>query len=322
MECSSHSTTILYNRPRVQTLSNTIEWVYTAFFCSNSAQQLRNISEEVLFGHFMITLNDTFQWELTLEDEGYESGSESLNIPTPLHRTPYLYYVSASENLSFRPATPLTHWAHLPHQHSSLSSICCHLTFSNDDSSSADNSPLQSRTEQFSPVEQQMAQHLTDDSFQDDPSEEEEEEEEEEEDFPTAPLEDDIWMDEPVPDRHLCIHEQSQLHDLCPYPCLYNLDQLHPTSENAPTPHQWWTSATSLISQMWWQPPVMWIYLVWMMFWTVNKDSSLDKHWYSLNFLHMKQDNYVYEYWKLVWLWILINFKHILATWIIISLEL
>ena len=31
------------------TLSNIIEWVYTAFFCSDSAQVLRNISEEVLF---------------------------------------------------------------------------------------------------------------------------------------------------------------------------------------------------------------------------------------------------------------------------------
>ena len=33
------------------TLSNDIEWVYKAFFCSNSAQQLRNISEEVLCSH-------------------------------------------------------------------------------------------------------------------------------------------------------------------------------------------------------------------------------------------------------------------------------
>ena len=27
--------------------------------------------------------------------------------------------------------------------------------------------------------------------------------------FPTAPLDDDIWLENPVPDRHLCIHEQS-----------------------------------------------------------------------------------------------------------------
>ena len=91
-----------------QILSNAIELVYTAFFCSNSAQQLRTISEEVLFGHFVTTLNDAFEWELALEDEGYNSGS-SLNIPTPLCRTPHLYHVSTGENLSFRPATPLTH---------------------------------------------------------------------------------------------------------------------------------------------------------------------------------------------------------------------
>ena len=34
-----------------QMLNNAIEWVYTAFCCSNSAQHLRNISEEILFGH-------------------------------------------------------------------------------------------------------------------------------------------------------------------------------------------------------------------------------------------------------------------------------
>ena len=44
-----------------QSLSNAIEWVYTAFFCNNSVQHLRNISEEILFGGFMTTLNDTFE---------------------------------------------------------------------------------------------------------------------------------------------------------------------------------------------------------------------------------------------------------------------
>ena len=62
------------------------------------------------------------------------------------------------------------------------------------------------------------------------------EEEEAEEHFPTAPLGDDIWMGEPVPDRHLCIHEHSQPQYLCPYPCPYSLDQLHPTPEYTPTP--------------------------------------------------------------------------------------
>ena len=72
-----------------------------------------------------------------------------------------------------------------------------------------------------------MAQHLTS----------AEEEDDEEEHFPTAPLDDDIWMEELVLDRHLCIYEHSQPHDLCPYPCPYCLAQLYPAPENAPTPH-------------------------------------------------------------------------------------
>ena len=64
--------------------------------------------------------------------------------------------------------------------------------FSDDEGSSTDSRQLHGRREQSFPVDQKMAHHLTDDSFQDIPSEEEEEH------FPTAPLDDDIWMDEPV----------------------------------------------------------------------------------------------------------------------------
>ena len=41
-------------------------------------------SEEVLFDHFMTMLDAAFESKLTLEDEGYESGNENFNIPTPL----------------------------------------------------------------------------------------------------------------------------------------------------------------------------------------------------------------------------------------------
>ena len=41
--------------------------------------------------------------ELTQEDEGYESGSESLSIPTPLRRAPQIYHISMNEILSFDP---------------------------------------------------------------------------------------------------------------------------------------------------------------------------------------------------------------------------
>ena len=36
---------------------------------------------------FVTTLNAAFECKLALEDDGYESGSENFNIPTPLRRT-------------------------------------------------------------------------------------------------------------------------------------------------------------------------------------------------------------------------------------------
>ena len=111
--------------------------------------------------------------------------------------------------------------------------------FSDDKNSSTNSSPLHDRTEQSLDIAQQMAFHPTNDSFHDVPSEEEEEIEEH---FSTAPLDSDVWMEEPVPDRQLCIHEQSQVHDQCPHPCPYSLEQLHPAPEYAPAPQYMYLS--------------------------------------------------------------------------------
>ena len=46
-------------------------------------------------------------------------------------------------------------------------------------------------------------------------------EKEEEEDFQTVPLDDEHWDMEEIHDRHLCIHEHSLPHGLCPYPYPY-----------------------------------------------------------------------------------------------------
>ena len=43
-------------------------------------------------------------------------------------------------------------------------------------------------------------------------------EEDEEEDFQTVALNDEHWITDPIKGRHLCIHEHSQPHSLCPYP--------------------------------------------------------------------------------------------------------
>ena len=63
------------------------------------------------------------------------------------------------------------------------------------------------------------------------PSITEEEDDDMEEHFPTVSLDDDFWMEDPISERHMCIHKDAQ-HDLCPYPCLYDLNQLHPTKED------------------------------------------------------------------------------------------
>ena len=91
----------------VHMLSSTIEQVYNAFFYSTSTHLLCQQSDEILFGHFMITLNTTFESKLALEDEGYESGSENFNIPTPLRRTSKIHHISSVENASFDP-NPVT----------------------------------------------------------------------------------------------------------------------------------------------------------------------------------------------------------------------
>ena len=40
--------------------------------------------EETLFGCFIIALNAAFTQQLLLTDEGYESGSDTFDLPTPL----------------------------------------------------------------------------------------------------------------------------------------------------------------------------------------------------------------------------------------------
>ena len=86
-------------------LSSAIEQVYNTFFYTTSTHLLHQQSEEVLFGHFVTTLNATFESKLALEDESYESGSENFNIPTPLRHTARIHHTSSDDNISFDPTT-------------------------------------------------------------------------------------------------------------------------------------------------------------------------------------------------------------------------
>ena len=89
------------------TLSIATEEVYSTFFYSTSSHTLCQQSDEILFSHFMTALNAAFEQKLALADEGYESSSDTINLPTPLKKTPKIYHVSSIENASFNP-NPVT----------------------------------------------------------------------------------------------------------------------------------------------------------------------------------------------------------------------
>ena len=123
----------------VHTLSNHIEETYSAFFYTASACTLHQQPDEMLFGCFITTLNAAFEQKLTLEDEGYESGSENFNIPTPLRRTSKIHCMSNVKNTSFDPdpVTPCsTRQSHLRPVHRQLT-----YSSSNDVDTSEDEAP-------------------------------------------------------------------------------------------------------------------------------------------------------------------------------------
>ena len=85
------------------TLGSTTEEVYSAFFYSSSSHTHHQQSDEILFGCFVITLNTAFDQQLALADEGYESSSDTINLPTPLRKMPKIHHVSSIEHASFDP---------------------------------------------------------------------------------------------------------------------------------------------------------------------------------------------------------------------------
>ena len=85
------------------TLGSSTEEVYSAFFYSSSSHTLHQQSEEILFGHFVITLNAAFDQCLALADESYESGSDTIDLTILLRKTPRIHHVSRIEYASFDP---------------------------------------------------------------------------------------------------------------------------------------------------------------------------------------------------------------------------
>ena len=85
------------------TLGIASEHVYTTFFWTPTSHTLCQLPEEALFGCFVLALNAAFTQQLSFADEGYESGSDTMDLPTPLWKTPHILHVSSLDHASFNP---------------------------------------------------------------------------------------------------------------------------------------------------------------------------------------------------------------------------
>ena len=83
---------------------------------------------------FVIALNAAFDQQLLLPDEGYESGSDTINLPTPLRKTPCSHHIYSMEHASFNPV--LTTPCSTPRP------LCRCLSFSSADSYTPDSTPV------------------------------------------------------------------------------------------------------------------------------------------------------------------------------------
>ena len=164
-----------------------------------------------LFGCFVTTLNVAFEQQLALMDEGYESGSDTINMPTSQRKMPRIHHVSSTKHASFDldPVMPCSMLQTPPRP------VCRQLMFS--PSNNSDTSEEDPPTPRATPADAQV--YL-------------DEEEEDEENFKTVPLDDKHWTTKEVPNRTLCILKHALPHGLCPYPCPY-ANYLLPSYANA-----------------------------------------------------------------------------------------
>ena len=87
------------------TLGDASECIYNHFFWTPTSHTLCQLPKETLFGCFVLALNAAFTQQLSLEDEGYESGSNE-DVPTPLHVKCHTYTMCPVWNMLL--STPYT----------------------------------------------------------------------------------------------------------------------------------------------------------------------------------------------------------------------
>ena len=104
LECCYCLTSILGRRPRSNYPRHCLRTCLHHLLLDSCSHTLCQLSEDVLFGCFVIALNAAFTQQLSLADEGYKSGSDTVDLPTPLRKTPCIHHMSSMEHASFYPA--------------------------------------------------------------------------------------------------------------------------------------------------------------------------------------------------------------------------
>ena len=94
-------------------------------------------SDKTLFGCFVIALNAAFDQQLLLADEGYESGSDTIDLPTPLRKTD-IHHISSMDHTSFNPVLTAPHST----PQTPPRPVCRHLSFSSTDSYTPDSTQV------------------------------------------------------------------------------------------------------------------------------------------------------------------------------------
>ena len=194
---------------KAHVLSSAIEYVYKAFFYSTSTHLLHQQSDEILFGHYLTTLNAAFESKLVLEDKGYTSGSKNFNIPMPLRRTSKIHHISSVENACFDPdPATLCSTGTRPSHHRPVYRCLTYSSSEEDDDTPTDEIPLPTSTAPLQNHTDTMQHPSSKCTLNALVNPEEEEEEEEDGDFPTVCLDDVHWNMEEIPNRHF-MHTQT-----------------------------------------------------------------------------------------------------------------
>ena len=186
------------------------ECIYTTFFWTNNSHTLCQLPEDILFGCFVIALNAAFTQQLSFADEGYESGSGTMDLPTPLRKTLHILHISSLDHASFNPADT-THCRAVTSTPSRLSQMPTrpvhqHLLFNSDSDQEPDDTSMQTNSLDG---DQNAVLVRTPESP------------DKEEDFPTVSIDGEHWTMDIVPERTFCIHENGLPNNVCQYPCPY-----------------------------------------------------------------------------------------------------